>query len=148
MNLKHLIYRCAHDYPGSIARLSDEMGRGAQVLTNKLNPNSETHHLTIAELETIGDFTESNIAIAEYFAHKANATVVALPTEAPSGDMSLLDCYLHTAEANGRLSTDFRQAWADGNIDAKEFAQLKQDTNALIGQQMAFLAEIERLVRS
>lgn len=147
MNLKHLTYRFAHDYAGGITRLADEMGKGAQVLTNKLNPNTETHHVTINELEIIGDFTGNNLRIAEYFAQKQNAVVVALPATAVTGDMGLLDGFMEAISFDGDFAYTFKKAWEDGRVTEQEFAALEKIQYDSIGKRLALLAEIKRLVR-
>jgi tRNA G10 N-methylase Trm11 len=146
LTIKHLAYRLAHEYPGGATRLADEMGKSTQVLINKLNPNSETHHLTIAELETLADFTNRNIDVAEYFAQKAGAVVVPMP-EIEQGDLGLLESYMLADEERGELSKKFRKAFEDGRIDAREFAEIKTQIYAVIAKQLAWLSEIERVVR-
>lgn len=146
MTIRHLAYRIAHDYPGTVIGLAALMGKGAQVFTNKLNPNSETHHLTITELETLADFTNANTAIAEYFAAKAGAVVVPIP-EVEQGDMGLLEAYMEAHAEHGEISKEFMRAYADGRIDAREFADIKEQTCHAIAKQLAWLAEIERVVR-
>lgn len=130
----------------TVIGLAAHMGKGAQVLTNKLNPNSETHHLTITELETLADFTNANTAIAEYFAEKAGAVVVPMP-EIEQGDMGLLDSYMAADAERGMISTRFMRAFADGRIDPREFNEIKLQTYQAIAKQLAWLAEIERVVR-
>lgn len=147
MTIRHLAYRIAHDYPGTVIGLAAHMGKGAQVLTNKLNPNSETHHLTITELETLADFTNANIAIAEYFAHKANAVVVPLPLVPDESDMGLLDGYMAIMKEMGDLASRFQTAYADGDITTKEFEQIEAEVVDVQSKLLSFQAQIKRVVR-
>lgn len=146
MTIRHLAYRIAHSYPGSVNRLAAEMGKGVQVLTNKLNPNSETHHLTVDELQMIADFTGRNLEVADFFAQKADAVVVPIP-EIEQGDMGLLDAYLAADVERGMISQRFMRAYADGRIDPQEFEEIKIQTFSAIAKQLAWLAEIERVVK-
>jgi hypothetical protein len=137
----------AHEYPGGIARLADEMGKGTQVLTNKLNVNSETHHLTIAELQMLADFTGRNIDLADFFAQNCGAVVVQLPTDEAIGDMALLDTNLAAQHAEGELAASFRKSWEDGNISEREADEYERLTYVLIRCHLEKLAKVKALVR-
>ena len=147
MTIKHLAYRLAHESARGISSLAQDMGKGAQVLSNKLNPNSETHHLTIAELEMLADFTNNNLAIAEYFAAKIGAVVIALPSDVPASDMSLLDAFMQSVIDGGEFAQSFNAAYADGRVTHEEFCALKAKTYHMIAAQLAFLAKIEQGVK-
>lgn len=49
MNVIDAAYRIGHDYPGGAGLLADRLGIGRVVFNSKLNPNTSTHHLTLAE---------------------------------------------------------------------------------------------------
>ena len=48
----------AHESKCRIASLAEYIGKGGQVLTNRLNPNSDSHYLTIAGLEALGALSQ------------------------------------------------------------------------------------------
>ena len=139
MTIKHFTYNLAHNFSGGIAGLASFMGKGYQVLNNKLNPNSTTHFLTIAELEVLADFTNSNVQVAEYFASKAGAVVVQLPNF-PESDMGMLDLFLSASKEFADISSTFQTAYADGQIDHKEFDEA-------LARIIELKAGIERIVR-
>ncbi|MGJ8619588.1 MAG: phage regulatory CII family protein [Methylophilaceae bacterium] len=147
MTIRHIVYRCVHDSEKGVPTLASEMGKSYQVLLNKLNVNSESHHLTIDELELIGDFINSNIAFATYFAQKSNAVVVQLPEVEQYGDMNLLDSFMQCVESNGEIARDFKDAYADGRIDDREYQEIKASMYTSIADQIAFLKLIESLTR-
>ena len=50
MNIIDAAYNTVHDYPGGSSALATRMGiKSPAVLNSKVNPNTETHHLTLAE---------------------------------------------------------------------------------------------------
>ena len=147
MTIKHFAYRLAHDSPRGIASLADDMGKGAQVLTNKLNPNSETHHLTIAELETLADFVGGNQRLAEYFAAKANCVVVELPSDDLPNDMSLLDVFMAAQIAAGKFSQALADAILDGDVTAEELEIIKTANREAIAGLLAILPNLQRWVK-
>jgi len=145
LTITHLAYRIAHEFTGSVVALAAMMGKGQQVLTNKLNPNYDSHHLSIEELEMMGDFTNRNIDIARYFADKANAVVVKVPDAPMDGDMSLLDGFLDITREMGEMSFEFQKSWADGEITKREFQCIKSEVSDVQSKLLAWLAAIERV---
>src|SRR5690606_4424393 len=53
MNVIDAAYSTVHDYPGGAEALAARMGKSAAVLRSKVNPNTSTHHLTLAEADEI-----------------------------------------------------------------------------------------------
>lgn len=146
MTIKHLAYRLAHDFSGGVAGLAALMNKGVQVLTNKLNPNSATHYLTISELETLADFTQGNLQVAEYFAHKAGAVVIKLP-ELPESDMGMLDLFLSASKEFADISGSFQRAFEDGRIDSREFDDISREFDESLARMLELKSGIERIVR-
>jgi hypothetical protein len=146
MNVEDALYHTAHDFPGGVPALAIRMGCSQNVLNKKVNPQVDTHKPTLRESVNIQTLS-NDFRVLQAMAHELNHVALQLPVDIELGDMGLLDAYLQTAEANGQLSIDFRVAWADGSISRAEFNKLKDDTHELIAKQLAFLAEIERVVK-
>lgn len=49
MKITDAAYMVGHDYPGGAGALADRMGIVRAVFNSKLNPNTQTHHLTLVE---------------------------------------------------------------------------------------------------
>jgi len=146
LTISHLAYRLAHEFKGGIVGLASLMGRGDKVLASKLNPNTQTHHLTIDELEMMGDFTDTNYQLAQYFADKCNAVVFKLPNVIDQGDMNLLDSYMQIMKEMGELAAEFQNSYADGSIDRKEFARICAEVTGVQARLLAFQSTIESKV--
>lgn len=157
MSIRDLAHRIAMRYPGGIAALAVRMkppqageslaAHYIQVLRNKLNPNSTTHHLYIEELESQVDLADANLEVAEYFAQKANAVVISLPAMSCDGsDMELLDGFLAIVRELGEFSAEFQKSWADGRITADEFARLSSEARDIQARVVAQLSRIESVV--
>lgn len=147
MTIKHVAYRLAHGFVGGAISLAALMGKHEKVMQNKLNPNNDQHHLTVDELEMIADFTSGNIAVAEYFAGKANAVVVQLPNMDEFGDMALLDSFMDIMSELGSLSKEFQSAYADGDINKQEFKRIADNIGKAQGRLLAFQNTVQRVVR-
>lgn len=147
MTIQHLAYRLAHGFNGGVVALAVMMGKGDKVLASKLNPNIDTHHLNITELDMLADFTGGNLALAEYFAQKAHAVVVVLPSVSDESDMGLLDGYMAIMTEMGELAGRFQSAYSDGDITQKEFEQIEKEVSDVQSKLLAFQAQIKRVVR-
>lgn len=147
MTIRHLVYQLVRKSKMGVPTLAEAMGRGIQILNNKLNVNSDSHLLSIDEFETIGDFLDVNIEYATYFANKANAVVVQLPDDAPTGDMALLDSFMQCVESNGKIAKEFKAAISDGRISDPEYQVIKKAMYDTVADQMAFLKMIEGIAR-
>lgn len=145
MNVEDALYHTAHDFAGGVPALAIRMDCSPNVLNKKVNPQVETHRPTLRESVNIQALS-ADYRVLHAMSHELNHVSIQLPIEVDKGDMGLLDAYMQTIEANGQLSMDFRIAWADGKIDRSEFEVLKDRTLKVIGKQLAFLAEIERVV--
>lgn len=146
MTIKHLAYRVGHEFPGSVAGLASLMGRGDVVLRNKLNPNSETHHLNIEEFEMMLDFANRNQDAAEYFAAKAGGVFMKVP-DVPESDLGLLDLFMGTTKELGDVASAFQSAYADGNYTNKEYDALSVEVDEVIARLLEFKAGVKRVVR-
>ncbi|WP_135276930.1 phage regulatory CII family protein [Methylotenera oryzisoli] len=146
MTIKHLAYRVGHEFPGSVAGLASLMARGDVVLRNKLNPNSETHHLNIEEFEMMLDFANRNQDAAEYFAAKAGGVFMKVP-DVPESDLGLLDLFMGTTKELGDVASAFQSAYADGNYTNKEYDALSVEVDEVIARLLEFKAGVKRVVR-
>jgi hypothetical protein len=145
MSFQDFVYRQAHQYPGKVPALAARMGKNTTVLQHKLNPNNTTHGINADEIEEVLDFTDGNMAAAEYFATKVGAVVVRL-TEAPLSDMELLDEFMSALKELGEFSSVFQNSFADGRITPDEFKKIKKEALDVQRQLATCLQRIEALV--
>ncbi len=146
MTIKHLAYRIGHEFSGSVAGLASLMGKGEVVLRNKLNPNSESHHLNIEGFETMVDFANRNQDVAEFWSAKAGGVFVRVP-DVQDSDLGLLDLFMGTMKELGDVSSTFQTSYADGNYTHKEFAALEIEVDEVIAKLLEFKAGVKRVVR-
>lgn len=148
MTFAHVLYRLAHAYPGKVPALASDMAKGEKVMGNKLNPNCTTHDLGAKhELEMLLDFTNGNLDAAEYFAAKANAVVMKLPDLPEMSDMALLDSFMQIMKELGEVSAAFQLAYADGNINKREFECIAAEIEDVFTRLFEFKAGVERVMR-
>jgi hypothetical protein len=147
LTIKHLAYRIANDSKLGHASLAEAMGVKAQTLTNCLNVNANTHNLNISNFELLAEFSNGNLAVAEYFAGKVNAVVVPLPEIPDESDIGLLDGYMAVIKEMGELAVKFQEAYADSNISQKELEAIDAEFADVQSKLLAFQSQIKRVAR-
>jgi hypothetical protein len=123
VNIQDAAYKTVHDYPGGSESLAPRLGMSPAVLRNKVNTNNTTHHLTLAEAERMVDLT-SNESILRAWAESRGAVLVAMP-HASISDQAVMELMARAWESHGDVGAEISKALADGRIDRKELARVK-----------------------
>lgn len=144
MNILDAAYNTVHDYPGGAAALAPRMGmKSAAVLNSKVNPNTETHHLSLVEASKMmamtGDFRVLQELNAEH-----GKIAIDLPEIPECRDMSLTDKVLCIGMKGGDVMSLFREIMADGRITQGEV----QDMSKVIHQMHVALAELDKQIQA
>ncbi|MBN8887557.1 MAG: phage regulatory CII family protein [Rudaea sp.] len=141
MNVGDAAYKTVHDYPGGSVALAPRMAMSDAVLRNKVNPNCSSHHLTLAEADSMMTLT-NDLQILRSLA--ANHGCAIVPLEPVQTD-SLLNLSLEENAANGRLMETIHSAVADGVITQNELRHICAAGNQV---QSVLIALIARLTAS
>jgi len=147
LTITHLAYRLAKKFNGGLVALASAMGKGEKVLASKLNPNTDTHHLNIEELDTLADFTDSNLELATYFAEKVNGVVLRLPTIPDDSDMGMLDIVMSSMKELGEVFSTFQTAYADGDITNAEYMKISNEIDDVIVRLLELKTAVKRVSR-
>lgn len=144
MNITDAAYNTVHDYPGGASTLAARMGiKSPAVLNSKVNPNTETHHLTLAEASKLmaltGDFRILQALSAEH-----EKVAIDLPEIPECRDMSLTDKVLCIGMKGGDVMSLFREIMVDGRITPGEV----QDMSKVIHQMHVALAELDKQIQA
>lgn len=144
MNITDAAYNTVHDYPGGASALAARMGiKSPAVLNSKVNPNTETHHLTLAEASKLmaltGDFRILHALSAEH-----EKVAIDLPEIPECRDMSLTDKVLCIGMKGGDVMSLFREIMVDGRITQGEV----QDMSKVIHQMHVALAELDKQIQA
>lgn len=144
MNITDAAYNTVHDYPGGASALAARMGiKSPAVLNSKVNPNTETHHLTLAEASKLmaltGDFRILQALSAEH-----EKVAIDLPEIPECRDMSLTDKVLCIGMKGGDVMSLFREIMADGRITEGEV----RDMSKVIYQMHVALAELNKQIQA
>lgn len=116
-------YDLVHGYPGGAVALAPRVGMRPGTLSNKVNPDIDTHHLTVDEAVAIQAAT-GDCRILEAEAHVLGRVAVALGDFSQTSDVELLELYAHLHAALGDLAREISAALKDRHITRKEFAAI------------------------
>ena len=127
------------DYPGGAASLAPRVNLSAGVLSNKVNPNCSTNHLSLVEANRLMSVT-GNHAILQALAAEHGYALIR--TGDPDSGGSVLHGMLDLGVAEGQFSRELHDALADGRITGNEMAALGK---AALEYQSTLLSLMRRL---
>lgn len=139
MNTADAAYDTVHDYPGGSESLGPRVGMSPAVLRNKVNPNNETHHLTVNEASRImGKAQDYRILHALAAEH---GFMLQRAESAPDAG-NVLQSLLRANAAEGDFDRALEEALADNLITPNE---LRTINDAALKQQVATLMLLAKL---
>ena len=116
---------------GSIP-LAARMGMSSTVLNNKVNPNTDSHHLCLDEALTIMEYTNDH-GIIQAMAQRLGGVFCMVEGEATQA--SILMTALSTSACQGDVMAEMHKVLEDGRIDCSEREALQtkiQDTMKML----------------
>ena len=118
MNVIDAAHKTVHNvkHGGSIA-LAARMGMSSTVLNNKVNPNTDSHHLRLDEALTIMEYT-GDTGIIQAMAQRLGGVFCVVEGEATQA--SILMTALSTSACQGDIMSEMQKALEDGRIDCNE----------------------------
>lgn len=122
MNITDAAYHTIHDYPGGSESLGPRVGISSAVLRNKVNPNNDTHHLTLAEAVRIGDIADDDRILQAWA--RSRGYMLIKPPAGRSCDMAVLEQVVNLGIANGQFMATINAALSDGKITRDEIEKI------------------------
>ncbi len=119
-------YHTAHSYPGGVESLSPRMGIGAQVLRNKLNPTSRTHHLTLAEADRLIGLTGDKSIVHALAINHGMVCVPMLDEGQYASDVSVLETVTRIWSMSGKVGQAVDDTLADNRVEKDEVLRVRE----------------------
>lgn len=150
MSPQDAIHHVVHDFPGGAEALAPRIGRGAQVLRNKVTLEGvagvrRSHEPTLADVAAITRIT-GDLRVLDALAAEVGAVVLRLPVIESLGDAALLDMVLTVNDEYGQACAALRDGLADGEIDRQEFARIERETLEAVRGQLELLDRLRGMV--
>ena len=126
MNIIDAAYHTVHDYPGGATALAPRLGiKSPAVLNSKVNPNTDTHHITLVEAIKIMAIT-NDYRILQSMNAQLGKVAIDLPQIPECRDTALTDLVLSFGMQGGDVYTLFKTMMADGRITRGEALDLSK----------------------
>lgn len=114
---------------GGSTAIAARMGMSSTVLNNKVNPNTDSHHLRLDEALTIMEYT-GDTSIIQAMAQRLGGEFTTSSSQTPQA--SLLMTALSTSACQGELMVEMYRALEDGIIDCKENESIQTNIQNMI----------------
>ena len=133
MDVSDAAHKTVHNpkHGGSTA-IAARMGMSSTVVNNKVNPNTDTHHLRLDEALTIMEYT-NDTAIIQAMAQRLGGVFTLV--EGDTTQASIIMTALSTSACQGDVMSEMHKALEDGRIDCSEHDALQtkiQDTMKML----------------
>jgi len=139
-------YRVVHEFPGGAVRLAPLVGMRPGTLSNKVNPEVETHHLSVDEAIAIQHAARrADILLAEA-ALLGHACIPVDEGYQGVCDAELIHYYASMNSELGDVASEIDRALADGRFTRGEFEAVRREMYEAINAQMELLRRLEGLV--
>ncbi|HGM4945909.1 TPA: phage regulatory CII family protein [Stenotrophomonas maltophilia] len=138
MNITDAAHKTVKDYPGGSEALAVRIGMSAAVLRNKVNPNNNTHHLTLAEASEIMGVTGDD-RILHAMAAEHGYTLQKMQAD---GMASVMGAMLENAAKQGAFAQALQDALADELISENEMKAISSAGTAQVEAMINLLARL------
>lgn len=144
MNILDAVHNMVHDFPGGANALAPRMGiKSPAVLNSKVNPNTDTHHITLVETSKLmrltGDYRPLHSLNAEH-----GKVAIDLPQIPECRDLVLTELALGIGIGGGDVTAVFKEMMADGRITQGE----ANDMSKVIHELHMVLAKLDQQVHA
>ncbi|MBH1591422.1 phage regulatory CII family protein [Stenotrophomonas maltophilia] len=138
MNITDAAHKTVKDYPGGSEALAVRIGMSAAVLRNKVNPNNNTHHLTLAEASEVMGVTGDD-RILHAMAAEHGYTLQKMQADSMA---SVMGAMLENAAKQGAFAQALQEALSDGLISENEMKAISSAGTAQVEAMINLLARL------
>lgn len=142
MNIQDAAHKTVQSYPGGSESLAPRIGMSAAVLRNKVNPNNDTHKLTLAEADEVMGVTGDHRIL---HALAASHGYVLQKVDADKDQPDILRALLKANAAEGEFDRVLQEALADDLITQNEMSVIERAGTAQQAATMVLLARLRAL---
>ncbi|MPW17906.1 hypothetical protein GCT13_13400 [Paraburkholderia sp. CNPSo 3157] len=125
MNILDTAHAVVHDYPGGCESLAPRIGMSAQVLRNKANPNTDTHHLTLKNAIDVTAMTDDD-RILEAWARERGYALVKVPDVGNCNDAAIVELMGEAWATHGDVGQEICKTLEDGRVELTEVDRVEQ----------------------
>ncbi|MBN3848170.1 hypothetical protein G3N58_15215 [Paraburkholderia sp. Ac-20342] len=142
MNILDTAHAVAHDYPGGCESLAPRIGMSAAVLRSKVNPNTDTHQLTLVNAVRVTEVANDD-RILEAWARERGYLLHKVPGVEHCSDEAIVELMAQTWETNGDIGKEVNRTFADGRVQQHEVVRVKDRVWAHMRKLFGLVGRIE-----
>lgn len=139
MNILDAAHRIGHEYPGGAVALAHRMGIGPVVFNSKLNPNTVTHHLGLAEAQRMQLLT-GRIDILSAMADELGYVIVKIPDCAH--DVDIAKATRKAVVEFGEWMNQIDRSLDDGQVSQNELKAIEKELVDMMAQAQRLTAAL------
>lgn len=124
MNILDTLYKTAHDFAGGCEALAQRLGMSAQVLRNKVNPNSASNTASLEDADRIMAITGDH-AVLHALARGHGFVCIRVDDNAIPSDVEILELAVKFWAASGDVGAEVHATLADGVVEPHEIERVK-----------------------
>ena len=144
MHVTDAAYSTVHDYPGGAGSLAPRIGTSQAVLNSKVNPNTTTHHLTLAEAVKLMVLTGDK-RILHAIALQTGDVVIEGAAAADACEMAILGSLTGLFARTGQVGTAVHGALEDGRITERECRDIEREVYKLRAKSLQLVRKLQSL---
>ena len=142
MNIQDAAHRIGHEYPGGAVALAHRMGIGPVVFNSKLNPNTLTHHLTLAEAQRMQQLA-GRTDILEAMADELGYVIVKIPECAH--DIDIAKATRRAVVEFGQWIEEIDKSLEDGSVTQNELKAIEKELVEMMSQAQHLTAALSSI---
>lgn len=147
MTVADAAYQTAHSFAEGTEVLAQKMGIGKQVLTNKLNANNTTHHLTLEESVRLMRVT-GDVRLLHALSDEFGGVYVPLPEQGSAQTSSVLGDISKMSVEFGALVREVADDIQDGVITPNEHKRIQHEAAELRHALARLMADLDAMFQA
>ncbi len=137
-------YAVVHDYPGGARALAPLVGKSPAVLSNKVNPTLDTHHLSVDESVTI-QAVARDYRILQAEARVLGHVCIPMPADLPCSDVKILNAYADWTADIGETAQAIKAALADPHVSRERLREIKREIHEDNQRALVLFSRLEQI---
>lgn len=142
MNLFDSIHAAVHDYPGGAESLAPRLSMSPVILRSKVNPNTQTHHVNVRDLDRIMSLTGDFRPLFALAANHGHACVPLI--DGPIGDLAILERITKVWKEVGDVGQLTQAILSDSKVERKEVSRYQEE----VAQAISALLELQHALEA
>jgi hypothetical protein len=145
MDVFQAAYRVAHDYEGGAVKLAEKMGQNPGTFLNRVNPETETHHLYLATSVQM-QVVSGDHRILHAMAGTLGEVCFKIPDLSHVPDSALLNLVLKIGVEGGEFCRAVNDGLEHKKFTRKDFLLIREEGLQYIAAIAETMARVEGLI--